>query len=110
VDITLSYKSIKRKGWGGDHEFGCNNLSWCLICTESGCSFGHNYRLTELPLDSISSTIGVYVDHSAGTLSYYSVSDSVMTLIHRVHTTFTQPLYPAFLICYHSEVKFCDSA
>ncbi|KAK7159614.1 hypothetical protein R3I94_005835 [Phoxinus phoxinus] len=109
VDITVSYKSIKRKGWGGDHEFGCNHQSWCLICSESGCSFGHNYNLTELPLVSISSRIGVYVDHSAGTLSYYSVSDT-MTLIHRVHTTFTQPLYPAFLICYNSEVKFCDSA
>ncbi|XP_056090527.1 tripartite motif-containing protein 16-like [Rhinichthys klamathensis goyatoka] len=109
VDITVSYKSIKRKGWGDDYEFGCNNLSWCLICSESGCSFGHNYKLTELPLDSISSRIGVYVDHSAGTLSYYSVSDT-MTLIHRVHTTFTQPLYPAFLICYNSEVTFCDSA
>uniref|UniRef100_A0A671K5T5 RING-type domain-containing protein n=1 Tax=Sinocyclocheilus anshuiensis TaxID=1608454 RepID=A0A671K5T5_9TELE len=46
---------------------------------------------------SSSSRIGVYVDHGAGTLSFYRVSDP-MTLIHRVHTTFTQPLYPAFWI------------
>ncbi|XP_067308628.1 E3 ubiquitin/ISG15 ligase TRIM25-like [Pseudorasbora parva] len=108
VDITMSYKSIKRKAWGDECEFGCNDKSWCLICSESGFSFGHNYSLTEFPEVSISCRIGVYVDHSAGTLSFYSVSDT-MTLIHRVHTTFTQPLYPAFLVCYNSQVKFCDS-
>ncbi|XP_030291849.1 tripartite motif-containing protein 16-like [Sparus aurata] len=39
-----------------------------------------------------SSRVGVYLDHSAGILSFYSVSDT-MTLLHRVQTTFTQPLY-----------------
>ncbi|KAG9330569.1 hypothetical protein JZ751_023841 [Albula glossodonta] len=39
--------------------------------------------------------IGVYLDHRAGTLSFYSVSDT-MTLLHRVQTTFTQPLYAGF--------------
>ncbi|XP_067218156.1 E3 ubiquitin/ISG15 ligase TRIM25-like [Chanodichthys erythropterus] len=109
VDISVSYKSISRKGWGGDCELGCNDQSWCLICSESSCSFGHNYNLIELPEVSSLSRIGVYVDHSAGTLSFYSVSDT-MTLIHRVHTTFTQPLYPAFLVCYYAQVKLCDSA
>ncbi|KAJ8278280.1 hypothetical protein GJAV_G00085880 [Gymnothorax javanicus] len=41
--------------------------------------------------------IGVYLDHRAGTLSFYSVSDT-MTLLHRVQTTFTQPLYPGFWV------------
>ncbi|ROL47892.1 Tripartite motif-containing protein 16-like protein [Anabarilius grahami] len=39
---------------------------------------------------------GVYVDHSAGTLSFYSISGDTMILIHTVQTTFTQPLYPGF--------------
>ncbi|TNN32868.1 Tripartite motif-containing protein 16 [Liparis tanakae] len=36
--------------------------------------------------------LGVYLDPRAGVLSFYSVSDT-MTLLHRVQTTFTQPLY-----------------
>ncbi|KAL0199931.1 hypothetical protein M9458_003118, partial [Cirrhinus mrigala] len=58
-------------------------------------SFKHNNIETDLPVKSISSRIGVFVDHSAGTLSFYSVSDT-MSLIHTVQTTFTQPLYPGF--------------
>ncbi|KAL0984040.1 hypothetical protein UPYG_G00136290 [Umbra pygmaea] len=41
--------------------------------------------------------VGVYLDHRAGTLSFYSVSKT-MTLLHRVQTTFTQPLYPGFTV------------
>ncbi|XP_016385392.1 tripartite motif-containing protein 16-like protein [Sinocyclocheilus rhinocerous] len=95
VYISVSYKSINRKRRGKKSEFGCNDQSWCLFCSDSRCSFWHNNEGTELPVVSSSSRIGVYVDHGAGTLSFYSVSDT-MTLIHRVHTTFTQPLYAGF--------------
>jgi len=103
VDISVSYKSISRKG-GGKLRFGCNDQSWRLYCFSSSCSFWHNNKETKLPAVS-SSRIGVYVDHSAGTLSFYSVSDT-MTLIHRVHTTFTQPLYPGFRV--DGSVKLCE--
>ncbi|KAG9282168.1 tripartite motif-containing protein 16-like isoform X1 [Astyanax mexicanus] len=53
-----------------------------------------------------SSRIGVYVDHSAGTLSFYSVSDT-MTLLHTLHTTFTQPLYAGFYV-ERGTVRLCD--
>ncbi|XP_048019352.1 tripartite motif-containing protein 16-like [Megalobrama amblycephala] len=96
VDISVSYKSISRKGQGDECRFGFNDQSWSLYCSDSTCSFWHNNIQTELPVEvSSSCRIGVYVDHSAGTLSFYSVSDT-MTLIHRVHTTFTQPLYAGF--------------
>ncbi|XP_073712098.1 E3 ubiquitin/ISG15 ligase TRIM25 [Misgurnus anguillicaudatus] len=109
VDISVSYKSIYREGDSDDCRFGCNDQSWCLCCSESSCSFWHNSNKTNLPVVSRSSRIGVYVDHSAGSLSFYSVSDT-MTLIHRVNTTFTKPLYPGFEINKGSTVKLCDKA
>ncbi|CAB1413068.1 unnamed protein product [Pleuronectes platessa] len=52
--------------------------------------------------------VGVYLDHSAGVLSFYSVSDT-MTLLHRVQTTFTQPLYAGvWVYCYPGDTaEFC---
>ncbi|XP_056335994.1 tripartite motif-containing protein 16-like [Danio aesculapii] len=95
VEILVAYKSISRKGLGSECGFGHNDQSWSLSCSASRCLFWHNKKQTKLPVLSSLSRIGVYVDHSAGTLSFYSVSDT-MSLIHRVHTTFTQPLYPGF--------------
>ncbi|KAL0163594.1 hypothetical protein M9458_039347, partial [Cirrhinus mrigala] len=106
VRIAVSYKSISRKGVGKECLFGCNDQSWSLICFPSRYSFWHNNRVTDLPVESISSKIGVFVDHSAGTLSFYSVSDT-MSLIHTVQTTFTQPLYAGFYVEYKSSVKLC---
>ncbi|XP_048011249.1 tripartite motif-containing protein 16-like [Megalobrama amblycephala] len=104
--VSVSYKSISRKGRGKECWFGSNDQSWSLICTSSRYSFRHNNIQTELPVKPISSRIGVYVDHSAGTLSFYSISGDTMSLIHTVQTTFTQPLYPGFYVHYGS-VKLC---
>ncbi|XP_059367940.1 tripartite motif-containing protein 16-like [Carassius carassius] len=105
VDISVSYKSISRKGEVYKCVFGHNNQSWSLFCSPSKCLFVHNNKQTDLPIVS-SRRIGVYVDHSAGTLSFYSVSDT-MRLIHSVRTTFTRPLYPGFYAFIGSSVKLC---
>uniref|UniRef100_A0A8C1KNY8 Uncharacterized protein n=1 Tax=Cyprinus carpio TaxID=7962 RepID=A0A8C1KNY8_CYPCA len=89
--------SISRKGWGNQSWFGGKDESWSLSCCPSRCTFWHNNMQTVIPVKSVSSRIGVFVDHSAGTLSFYSVSDT-MSLIHTVQTTFTQPLYPGFRV------------
>ncbi|XP_067248680.1 tripartite motif-containing protein 16-like isoform X2 [Chanodichthys erythropterus] len=107
VFISVSYKSISRKGWGIECVFGSNDQSWSLVYSSSSYSFRHNNMETKLPVKPISSRIGVYVDHSAGTLSFYSVSGDTMSLIHTVQTTFTQPLYPGFRFVYGSSVKLC---
>ncbi|XP_073676926.1 tripartite motif-containing protein 16-like [Garra rufa] len=107
VYISVSYKSISRKGSGNECFFGCNDQTWSLFSSPSRYSFKHNKIETNLPVKPISSRIGVFVDHSAGTLSFYSISDT-MSLIHTVHTTFTQPLYPGFGFNYFgSSVKLC---
>uniref|UniRef100_A0A8C2H3W7 Tripartite motif-containing protein 16-like n=1 Tax=Cyprinus carpio TaxID=7962 RepID=A0A8C2H3W7_CYPCA len=106
VHISVSYKSMSRKGSAKECGFGSNNKSWSLFCSSSRYSFRHNNIKTDLPVESISSRIGVFVDHSAGILSFYSVSDT-MSLIHTVQTTFTQPLYPGFWVYVGSSVKLC---
>ncbi len=106
VFISVSYKSIRRKGRGVECLFGSNDQSWSLICSPSSYSFRHNNIKTDLSVKPISSRIGVFVDHGAGTLSFYSVSDT-MSLIHTVQTTLTQTPYPGFGFVSGSSVKLC---
>ncbi|XP_045072820.1 tripartite motif-containing protein 16-like [Coregonus clupeaformis] len=89
---AVSYKDISRTETDGG--FGLNDKSWSLECYSDGCWFRHNNVETKVSGPQ-SSRVGVDLDHKAGTLSFYSVSDT-MTLLHRVQTTFTQPLYPGF--------------
>ncbi|XP_034148012.1 tripartite motif-containing protein 16-like [Esox lucius] len=102
VRVAFSYKEISRKGDGGESWFGNNDQSWMLSCSTSSGGFYHDSTSTDIPVPC-SSRVGVYLDHRAGTLSFYSVSDT-MTLLHRVQTTFTQPLYPGFYV-YSGSVK-----
>ncbi|XP_056337235.1 tripartite motif-containing protein 16 [Danio aesculapii] len=104
VGISVSYKSIRRKGESNDCVFGYNDQSWRLSCSNSSYKFRHNSNVVDLPVSSSSSKIGVYVDHRAGILAFFNVSDT-MSLIHRVQTTFTQPLYPGFGINFGSTMK-----
>ncbi|XP_058251587.1 E3 ubiquitin/ISG15 ligase TRIM25-like [Hemibagrus wyckioides] len=107
VNIAVSYKDISRKGNGNECVFGRNDKSWSLLCQSPRYYFLHNNQETNIPINSTSSRIGVYLDHKAGTLSFYSVSDT-MNLLHRVDTTFTQPLYPGFWLNTYSTVKLCE--
>ncbi len=59
VYISVSYKSISRKGWCNECVFGCNDQSWSLYCSLYGYSFTHNNIHTDLPVKSISNRIGV---------------------------------------------------
>ncbi|XP_688915.2 tripartite motif-containing protein 16-like protein [Danio rerio] len=104
VSISVSYKSISRKGETKRCSFGHTNESWRLQCSQSSHLFLHNDIKTKLGVSMSSSRIGVYVDHRAGILSFFSVSHTTMSLINRVQTTFTQPLYPGFAV-YGSKVK-----
>ncbi|XP_064190351.1 tripartite motif-containing protein 16-like isoform X1 [Anguilla rostrata] len=107
VYIAVSYKEIRRKADGNECALGYNNKSWGVRRNDFGYTFWHNNERTKIPVPS-SSRIGVYLDHGAGTLSFYSVSDT-MTLLHRVQTTFTQSLYPGFRVYgVGSSVKLCD--
>ncbi|XP_026798548.2 tripartite motif-containing protein 16 [Pangasianodon hypophthalmus] len=104
VDIAVTYKEASRKGSDNACSFGWSDKSWSLYCSESKCTFMHRSKRISVPLP-ISSKIGVYLDHKAATLAFYSISDT-MTLLHRVHTSFTEPVYAGFGVWgYGSTVK-----
>lgn len=88
--VAASYKDISRTS--SDSEFGKNDKSWCLECSADGYTFRHN-SVAKAVSGPRTSQIGVYLDYRSGTLSFYSISDT-MTLLHKVCTVFTQPLYP----------------
>ncbi|XP_056277367.1 E3 ubiquitin/ISG15 ligase TRIM25-like [Pseudoliparis swirei] len=98
------------KGLGGIHlvvaykdhntvnvKFGESKKSFALGFFKQRYEFKHNKVLTTISAPH-SSIVGVYLDHRAGILSFYSVSET-MTLILRVQTTFTQPLYAGLVMC-----------
>ncbi|XP_074555198.1 tripartite motif-containing protein 16-like [Halichoeres trimaculatus] len=89
--VAVSYKDKNQTTFNS--EFGQDNRSWSLEVSSSCCSFRHNNQ-TKRVLDSSCSQIGVYLDYPEGILSFYGVSSSRMTLLHRVENTFTEPLYP----------------
>ncbi|XP_030259354.1 tripartite motif-containing protein 16-like [Sparus aurata] len=93
VCVAVTYQNIKRRGGCG---FGLNDKSWSLDCNNDKYRFLHKAVETRVS-GPRSSRVGVYLDHSADILSFYSVSET-MTLLHRVETTFTQPLYAGLCV------------
>ncbi|XP_028318864.1 tripartite motif-containing protein 16-like [Gouania willdenowi] len=89
--IAVVYKDISRSG--DESVFGNNDKSWALECFHNGYEFRHNKIRTPVS-GPVSSRVGVYLDHSAGVLSFLSVSGSDVTPLHRIQTIFTQPLCP----------------
>ncbi|KAM7377120.1 hypothetical protein PAMA_013754 [Pampus argenteus] len=96
LSAAVSYGDISRTS--DDSRFGSNDKSWSLECTSNGYLFRHNNVETTVS-GPRSYRIGVYLDYKTGTLCFYHVSDP-MVLLHKVQTTFTQPLYPGLGLDY----------
>lgn len=104
VDIGVAYKSLERKGlW--NIQLKVNSKAWCFcIYGSRGYSFYHSLREVFKPVPIIDvkrflarqKRLGLFLDWSAGILCFYSLSGDTKTLLHTFHTTFSEPLYPAF--------------
>ncbi|XP_069779358.1 uncharacterized protein [Narcine bancroftii] len=104
--IGLTYRGIQRKGSKMSSLIGRNDLSWCLLYSNSKISALHNKE--EVILQSgRHKRIGVYLDYSEGTLEFYGVSN-MMRLIHRFKTVFTEPVYPAFFVFLGTSLSICQ--
>ncbi|MGH0134103.1 UNVERIFIED_CONTAM: hypothetical protein FKN15_042639 [Acipenser sinensis] len=106
VDIGVTYKGIDPKGEDISFQLGHNNKSWKLFCCDSRYCAWQNNNVSEVKLFRCP-RIGVYLDFTAGTLSFYGVSGDTMTPLHRFQTTFTEKLYPGFYIYPDSSVTVC---
>ncbi|XP_048109652.1 E3 ubiquitin/ISG15 ligase TRIM25-like isoform X2 [Alosa alosa] len=99
IYIAVAYHDIARTGTNS--RFGFNNKSWCLGCKNSCLTFSHNNVETEIP-GQAPSKIGVYLDHQAGILAFYGITNcdsyTATYLIYRVHARFTEPLFPGFYL------------
>ncbi|KAK9981758.1 hypothetical protein ABG768_001282 [Culter alburnus] len=108
ADIAVTYKEISRKG-GNDTWFGCGDKSWSLYCSTEGFTSWHDNVNKSVPVPSpFSNRVGVYVDVLAGTLSFFSVSDThTLIHLHTFNTTFTEPLYAGFGV-FDSSLSLCQ--
>ncbi|XP_034066724.1 tripartite motif-containing protein 16-like [Gymnodraco acuticeps] len=103
--VAVAYKDVPRRD--GESVFGDNDTSWTLEFSKTICNFKHNHIKKKIPILQ-SSRIGVFLDQKAGVLSFHSVSETI-TLLHRVQTTFTQPLYAGLGVYYNeASATFCD--
>lgn len=105
ICVAVSYKNIRRAWRSPESGFGLNEKSWTLNCYNGIYDFWHNNIRTPVS-GPRSSTVGVYLDHDAGHLSFYSVFQNTTTLLHRVQTTFAQPLYAGLgFLCYETTAE-----
>ncbi|XP_028984941.1 protein NLRC3-like [Betta splendens] len=108
VDVSVSYRGIKRKGYSRHCVLGCNDQSWKLICSDVGYYVSHN-NIESFISSSESHRVAVYVDCPAGSLSFYSLSSDKLILLHTFNTTFTERLYVGFgFWSPGSSVSLCD--
>ncbi|XP_030636216.1 NACHT, LRR and PYD domains-containing protein 12-like [Chanos chanos] len=101
--IGMTYKDIKRKGEsdGDICGLGFSDGSWSLICFNVTFSVWHNNHSIHIhPSDDHPRKFGVYLDSSAGTLSFYSISSNThkLTHIYTFRSIFNEPLYPGFRV------------
>ncbi|KAK7161030.1 hypothetical protein R3I94_003870 [Phoxinus phoxinus] len=106
ADIAVAYEGISRKE-KNDSWFGYSDKSWSLFCSPNGFTVWHNNVNNTIPPPSLlSKRVGVYLDVSAGTLSFYSISDThTLTHLHTFNTTFTEPLFAGFRV--YDSVSLC---
>ncbi|XP_064197042.1 tripartite motif-containing protein 16-like [Anguilla rostrata] len=134
VYIAVTDKGIGRKGQGADSPFIWYENAWCLLFQNGGRSnepqryiLYHNRNRTDIPVPPSPYRragvgddddgrgvcvyrVGVCVDRLAGTLSFYSVSDTnTLTVLYRTHTHFPEhtPLCAGFGV-YDGSLSLCQ--
>ncbi|XP_037611098.1 NACHT, LRR and PYD domains-containing protein 3-like [Sebastes umbrosus] len=94
--IGVAYRRMCRKGEGPESWLGRNDSSWGLYCTKDGYKSWHKGMIITVTIPPSSNKVGVYLDWSAGRLSFFRISCGALTPLHTFQTIFTEPVYPGF--------------
>ncbi|KAJ4942704.1 hypothetical protein JOQ06_005221 [Pogonophryne albipinna] len=110
ADIGVSYNSISRDGDTRSSLLGHSERSWSLECSEGSYTPCHqNDRFRPSSPQPFTHRVGVYLNWSVGSLSFYCISQDTMVHLHTFTSTFTEPLYPAFWVwAYGGSVSLCQ--
>uniref|UniRef100_A0A8C6SPI9 Uncharacterized protein n=1 Tax=Neogobius melanostomus TaxID=47308 RepID=A0A8C6SPI9_9GOBI len=105
IDIAVSYRGIRRRGYSEESRFGDNDQSWSLRIKKGEYSVLHNERaIIEIRHSSAgryrwdvpSGKVGVFLDSEAGALSFYRIIKGDLIHFHTFSSSFTEPLFPGF--------------
>ncbi|XP_051993680.1 NACHT, LRR and PYD domains-containing protein 12-like [Xyrauchen texanus] len=101
--VGVTYKCIPRKNDNlvmvGASHLGNNDVSWKLTCGVVTYVSHNKVNINIKAPCSRSSRAGVYVDSAAGTLSFYSISDThTLTHLYTFLTSLKEPLYAVFKV------------
>ncbi|KAG7471440.1 NLR family CARD domain-containing 3-like [Solea senegalensis] len=107
VDVAVTLRGIRKKGYRKACRFGGNDQSWCLSCCDDFYSVWHDNKETRIRSPSISHRVGVYVDCLAGILSFHRVSDGSPIHLYTFNFKFSDLLYPGFRVWFGS-VSLCQ--
>lgn len=123
VYISVAHEGMSRGRHHAASWFGRNKRSWSLRCAEGEAYhvYHDETRTTIASPDKNSTRVGVYLDCSAETLSFYCVSGDKELHLHTFRcsleedgsvSTFSQPLCAGFGLCWSrddrpSYVKLC---
>ncbi|XP_061433966.1 tripartite motif-containing protein 14-like [Lethenteron reissneri] len=94
--VGVAYETIARKGSGDKCRLGENDSSWVLCKNNNSCCIIHGGVWTSVPVRDPPRRVGCHLHWEAGLLSFYC-ADS-MELLHSIHHSFSQPLYPALWV------------
>ncbi|KAM3918958.1 LOW QUALITY PROTEIN: nuclear factor 7, brain-like [Leptodactylus fuscus] len=93
--VGMTYPSINRIGY--DSNIGANNKSWGLRSFDNHYSIRHNSKEIPLPCRLPYHKVRIYVDYTAGQLSFYELGHSIRHL-YTYNATFIEALYPVIAV------------
>ncbi|XP_023189020.1 NACHT, LRR and PYD domains-containing protein 12-like isoform X2 [Xiphophorus maculatus] len=106
-NMGVAFKEVQRKGC--DFQMDWSDKTWMLHnYLLHGFTFRHGHQEVYVPITFIDDQefvarprpmrVGLFLDWPAGILCFYWLSGDTRTLLHTFHSTFTEPVYPAFTV------------